>query len=70
MRQRQQQEDDAVRRYEVGKHADFVLLTENPLADIRHTRNVAGVFTQNRWHTKQNLDEMLIEAKAIVNSSE
>ena len=33
----------------VGRRADLVLLRDNPLADVRHLRTVAGVMTNGRW---------------------
>ncbi len=49
---------------EVGKRADFILLEDNPLTDIRHAGNVEGVFTQGRWFSESDLASMLAEAKA------
>lgn len=34
---------------EVGKRADMVLLTGNPLNDISNTRKIAGVMVRGRW---------------------
>lgn len=45
----------------VGKRADFILLEENPLMDISHTRNVIGVFTQENWYSGSELASMLEE---------
>lgn len=54
----------------VGKRADFIILEENPLKDISHTRNVKGVFTQVNWYSDLELEKMLEEARMISNSSE
>jgi imidazolonepropionase-like amidohydrolase len=40
----------------VGKWADLVLLAGNPLADVRHAREPAGVMIAGRW-----LDQALVE---------
>ncbi len=46
----------------VGKRADLVLLAGNPLEDIRHTSDVAGVMVQGRWidraHIERELDHL------------
>ena len=34
---------------EVGKRADLVLLTGNPLSDISNTRKIAGVMVRGHW---------------------
>ncbi|WP_324680618.1 amidohydrolase family protein [Hymenobacter sp. GOD-10R] len=44
---------------EVGKRADLVLLTANPLDDVRNTRAIAGVFVNGRWLKRPTLDAML-----------
>ena len=33
-----------------GKRAELLLLSANPLSDIRNSRQVEGVFTNGRWH--------------------
>ena len=55
---------------EIGKRADFILLQENPLTDIRHAGNVRGVFTHGNWYSASDLAKMLAEAKAISASSD
>jgi imidazolonepropionase-like amidohydrolase len=40
----------------VGKRADLVLLAGNPLADIRHTREPAGVMLNGQWLDRTALD--------------
>jgi hypothetical protein len=44
----------------VGKRADLVLLYGNPLADIRHTREPAGVMLAGRWLGRDELDRRLL----------
>ncbi len=63
-------ETDTAGTLEVGKRADFILLEENPLTDIRHASSVRGVFTQGNWHSESELASMLAEAKALSASSE
>lgn len=46
---------------QAGKCADLVLLDENPLADIRNTRKIAGVFVNGRWLDKAFIDAMLAD---------
>jgi len=43
----------------VGKDADLLLLTANPLADIRHTRRIAAVVTQGRVYSAADLAALL-----------
>lgn len=52
-------EDDwgAVER---GFKADLVLLDADPLQDIAHTRRIAGVMAQGRWHDRKALDAGLM----------
>jgi imidazolonepropionase-like amidohydrolase len=39
-----------------GAVSDLVLLNSNPLADIKQTRNIAGVMIGNKWMDKQYID--------------
>jgi imidazolonepropionase-like amidohydrolase len=48
----------------VGKKAEFVLLSKNPLIDIRNTRDVQGVMLKGRWLDRNALDEGLREVAA------
>jgi adenine deaminase len=43
----------------VGQRADLVLLQQNPLEDIRHTRQPAGVMVGGRWLPRAELDRRL-----------
>jgi imidazolonepropionase-like amidohydrolase len=45
----------------VGKRADLVLLSGNPLTDIRKTVQPAGVMVNGRWLSRQALDKGLAE---------
>lgn len=44
---------------EVGKFADLILLDADPLADIRHSRMINGVFVNGRWLDKDEIAGML-----------
>ncbi|MEP0265217.1 amidohydrolase family protein [Dokdonia sp.] len=44
-----------------GLSADLVLLNNNPLQDIKHLKNVAGVFVQGHWLSKEAIDSRLVE---------
>jgi hypothetical protein len=44
----------------VGKRADLVLLAGNPLQDIRHTREPAGMMIDGRWLDRAALDQGLL----------
>jgi imidazolonepropionase-like amidohydrolase len=45
-----------------GRLADLVLLTADPLQDIRNTRRIAGVVLNGRYLDRQALDDMLARA--------
>jgi hypothetical protein len=44
----------------VGKRVDSVLLSGNPLADIRHARELVGVMLDGRWLDRAVLDQGLL----------
>ena len=44
---------------EIGKRADMVLLSGDPLAKIANTKTIAGVMVRGQWLDKAQLDEML-----------
>lgn len=44
---------------EVGAEADLVLLRDDPLADIRHSRSIDGVMLRGRWLDRDFLDAEL-----------
>lgn len=48
----------------VGKNAEFILLAENPLSDIKHTRNLQGVMLKGKWFDKKALEQMLLEVES------
>jgi imidazolonepropionase-like amidohydrolase len=47
---------------EIGKRADLLMLSADPLADIRHTTSIDGVALGGRWFTKEELDTMIRQA--------
>jgi cytosine/adenosine deaminase-related metal-dependent hydrolase len=44
---------------ELGKRADLVLLTGNPLENISRTRQIEGVVLNGQWCSKQALQQLL-----------
>ncbi len=52
---------DSVGTIAVGKRADVVLLAANPLTNIRHTEQIAGVMAAGRWFDIEDLVEELLE---------
>lgn len=52
---------------EVGKRADLVLLSANPLADIRNTQRIDAVSVGGRLVEKQELDAMIRVGAAAIN---
>jgi imidazolonepropionase-like amidohydrolase len=49
-----------------GRVADLVLLNANPLADIRNTRDIAGVAAEGRWFGRGALDRMLQQVRTSI----
>ncbi len=47
----------------VGKNAEFILLSENPLTNIKNTRDVQGVMLKGHWLDKKSLDQFLIDVE-------
>ena len=58
-------ETDSAGTVEVGKRADFILVADNPLADIGNAADVSGVFFHGKWRSASDLANMLMEAKAL-----
>jgi imidazolonepropionase-like amidohydrolase len=48
----------------VGKRADLVLLSDNPLEDIRNTASPAGVMLGGRWLPREEFERCLAEIQA------
>jgi len=47
----------------VGKNAEFALLEENPLKDIKNARNVQGVMLKGQWFDKPVLEQFLADVR-------
>jgi imidazolonepropionase-like amidohydrolase len=50
---------DSAGSIEAGKWADLVLLDQNPLEDINHTRLISAVVIDGKWLDKQTLQSMV-----------
>ncbi|HPF51628.1 MAG TPA: amidohydrolase family protein [Draconibacterium sp.] len=46
-----------------GKNANMVLLTKNPLEDIRNTNTIEGVMLKGQWLDREKLDSLLTEVE-------
>jgi len=44
---------------EVGKKASLVLLQENPLIDINHTKKIDGVFLRGKYFSQEGIQSSL-----------
>lgn len=55
---------DSTGTIEIGKRADLVLLSGNPLEDIRQTQQIAGVVVGGRWLSRAALDALLLPSPA------
>ena len=44
---------------EVGNRADLILVSSNPLEDIRNTENILGVMVRGQWFSQDVLEEMI-----------
>ena len=49
---------------EPGKIADLVLLSANPLEDIRNTRKISAVIANGRFFDREELDQILVNVEA------
>ncbi len=49
---------------EVGKRADLILLSANPLEDVRNAQNIVGVMKAGQWLDRARLDHMLEDVVA------
>ena len=55
---------DSLGTLEPGKVADVILVRGNPLADIRHLRELEGVVLAGRYISRRELDQMLEHVRA------
>ena len=53
---------------EPGKFADLVLLSANPLDDIKNTRSIAGVFADGRYFSISDLNQLRQHLKQVAAS--
>jgi imidazolonepropionase-like amidohydrolase len=51
-----------------GKRADLLLLDTNPLEDVKHTRDVAGVMVRGHWLPRSELDLRLERTAVAANA--
>ena len=58
---------DSLGSVAVGKQADLLMLSKNPLIDIRHTRTIQSVFIGGRMLRRHELDELRAFAQAQAN---
>jgi imidazolonepropionase-like amidohydrolase len=49
---------------EAGRRDDLLLLTANPLADVKNTTKMAGVMAGGRWFTAADLGQKLADLRA------
>ncbi len=49
----------------VGKTADLLLLSDNPLEDIANTKQIEGLFHGGKYYDRKALDLLLEEAKVL-----
>jgi imidazolonepropionase-like amidohydrolase len=52
-----------------GKTASMVLVRANPLDDIRNARKIDGVFLRGKYFNRQDLDNLLLEAKDLAQNA-
>jgi len=50
---------------EPGKYADLLILSKNPLVDIRNTREIAQVMKNGRLYDAGTLDEVWPRQRAL-----
>ena len=50
---------------QTGRIADLVMLSANPLTDIRNTRTIAGVVADGRYLSSADLDQLRVKLKQV-----
>lgn len=55
--------DKSLGTIEKGKKASFVILSDNPLTDIKNTRKIEGVFLHGEFFNRQKLDSLKLRVK-------
>jgi predicted amidohydrolase len=50
---------------EKGKEADLILLSKNPLNDVRNSRAIDGVFKKGVYYNNEAIQQFLLEAKKL-----
>jgi imidazolonepropionase-like amidohydrolase len=53
---------DELGTVQVGRRADLILVKGNPLEDVRHTSELAGVMANGSWFSEDALDALLEDA--------
>lgn len=61
--------DDRLGSISEGKAASMVLLRANPLEDIHNTQQIEGVFLRGKYFSREDLDQLLAEAKDLAQGS-
>lgn len=56
--------DKFIGSIEEGKTADLILLNQNPLVDIKNTRNIESVFVNGRWLDQKKIKNLLSDLSA------
>jgi imidazolonepropionase-like amidohydrolase len=61
---------DSLGTVEEGKLADLLLLDANPLQDIANTKKITAVVANGRYFSRQELDQLLEAAQAVVSKQD
>ncbi|GAB4566865.1 MAG: amidohydrolase family protein [Haliangiales bacterium] len=57
---------DEIGTVAVGRRADLLLLSGDPLRDIGNSRDITGVMVRGTWHSRAALDQLLTEVEAMI----
>jgi imidazolonepropionase-like amidohydrolase len=52
-----------------GKTASMVLVRANPLEDIRNAQQIEGVFLRGRYFSRDDVNQLLVEARESARQS-